>query len=57
MKYKKNFHSNIYCNIGKAYSCLKDFKSAEEIYKECVLNNTIYKILLTEKEYLKEIFI
>ena len=51
------FYSNLYCNLGKAYSCLKDFKNAEEIYKECILNNTIYKILIREKEFLKENFL
>lgn len=51
------FFSNLYCNLAKAHSVKKEFKQAEELYKECILNHSLYKTLLREKEYFKEKFL
>jgi tetratricopeptide (TPR) repeat protein len=51
------FYSNLYCNLAKAHSCLKNFKEAEKYYIECILNHPLYKILLNEKEFIKNEFL
>lgn len=50
------FYSNLYCNLAKSYSCLKQFDKAEPLYLECINNHPMYKILLKEKEFIQNIF-
>jgi len=51
------FYSNLYCNLAKAHSCLKNFKEAEKYYRDCILNHPLYKILINEKEFMKNEFL
>lgn len=50
------FYSILYCNLAKVYSCLKNFKEAEPLYRECILNHPLYKLLCKHSDMLSEKF-
>ncbi len=51
------FYNNLYCNLAKSYSCIKQFKPAETLYTENILNHPVYKLLLNNSDFLKEKFL
>jgi len=49
--------TNLYCNYGKALCVQKKLEEAEPLYKYCILNHPVYKMLLRKKDILKENFL
>lgn len=50
------FFANLYGNIAKAYSCLKQFEIAEKYYRKCIDSHPVYKLILKEKELYSKYF-
>jgi len=50
------FFANLYCNIAKSYSCLKQFDKADPYYRKCINFHPIYNIINKEKELFKKNF-
>lgn len=50
------FYSILYCNLAKVYSCQKNFKDAEPLYRECIQNHPLYKLLCKYSDLLSEQF-
>lgn len=50
------FYSILYCNLAKVYSCQKNFKDAEPLYRECIQNHPLYKLLCKHSEMLSNSF-
>jgi tetratricopeptide (TPR) repeat protein len=51
------FFSNLFCNLAKAYSCLKKFDEAEKLYMDCIKDHPLTKIILRERSLFEENFI
>ncbi len=50
------FFGNLYSNLAKAYSCLKQFDTAVVYYRKCIDFHPVYKLLLKENELFKQFF-
>lgn len=50
------FFGNLYSNLAKAYSCLKQFDTAVIYYRKCIDFHPVYKLVLKEKDLFKQYF-
>jgi tetratricopeptide (TPR) repeat protein len=50
------FFANLYSNLAKAYSCLRQFESAEKHYRKCIDFHPVYKLIQKEKEIFNQSF-
>jgi tetratricopeptide (TPR) repeat protein len=51
------FFPKLYCNLAKAYSCLKKFDEAEKLYIDCIKDHPLNKIILRDRSIFEDNFL